>query len=370
MKLSLGKKILGGFVICSLVLILVAFISFRNSENLVYSSQWVNHTHEVLNEFDQVMVSALDAETGERGYIITGDENYLEPFHHAKSALSEHIDRVRQLTKDNEVQQGNIGRIERLADTLLKHLEVCISARKMQDLEKTRALVATGEGKRLLDLMRKEVSEAQQVEQTLLAERKQASEADARSFNLIFIVLLSVIAVVLISVYLIITNNLKALKKAEQETAQKNWTLTGSGDLIKDMQGNKQLTELTQTIINHLATWLEAQAGALYIAEEDAMHLRMVSAYAMAKRKDDLPLIPVGQGLAGQCAAEKKTILVTRIPAGQFTISTSFGEMVPEHIIAMPVIFEGSVVAVIELGSIHGFPELQQQYLQVVKDNI
>ena len=370
MKLSLEKKILAGFVICSLILVLVAFISLRNSENLISSNQWVNHTHEVLNELDQVLVSAVDAETGERGYIISGDETYLEPFNSAKSKLSEHIDRTRELTKDNPVQQVNIGRIEKLADTLMKHLEVCIGARKTLGFEKARDLVASGEGKRILDLIRKEVTDAQKVEQTLLVERKQTSAEDAHSFNLIFGVLLSVITIVLISVYIVISNNLKALKKAEQETAHKNWTLTGSGELIKDMQGNKQLTELTQTIINHLATWLNAQAGAIYITEEDTKHLRMVSAYAMGKRKIDLPVILVGQGLAGQCAAEKKTILVEGIPAGHFTISTGFGEVAPEHILAVPVIYEGEVLGVIELGSVHGFPGLQQQYLQVVVDNI
>jgi len=361
---------LGGFVLCSLILALVAVISFRNSENLTSSNQWVNHTHEVLYEFDQVLVSTLNAETGERGYIITGDDIYLEPFDQAKAALSEYLDKVRELTKDNPLQQENIGRIKTLADTLMKHLELCIGVRKTQDLEKTRALVATGEGKRLLDLIRKEVNNAEQVEQTLLAQRKQASEADSRNFTLVFIVLLFVIAVVLIGVYIIITNNLKALKKAEQDTAQKNWTLTGSGELIKDMQGNKQVTELAETIINHLAGWLDAQAGAIYIVEEDGRHLKMAGAYAMAKRKNDLPVIAIGQGLAGQCAAEKRTILVTHIPPGQFNISSSFGEMVPGHIIVLPVIFENAVIAVIELGSIHGFPVLQQQYLAVVMDTI
>jgi CheY-like chemotaxis protein/CHASE3 domain sensor protein len=370
MRLTLEKKILAGFIICSAILLLVAVVSFRNSEQFIGSNQWVNHTHEVLNELDQVLISALNAETGERGYIITGKENYLMPFNDAKSALSEHIDRTRELTRDNTAQQINIGRIEKLGDTLINHLERCILIRKTLDFDKARDLVNTGEGKRLLDALRQEVDYAQKVEQTLLIERKQVSEADAHSFNLVFVVLLAIIAAVLIGVYIVIKNNLKALKGAERETAQKNWTLTGSGELIKDMQGNKQLAELGQTIINHLATWMDAQAGVIYIAEEDSMHLKGIGTYAMAKLKNDLPVIRVGEGLAGQCAAEKKSILVAGIPAGHFNTSTSFGEMMPRHIMAAPVIFEGSVIAVIELAGVHGFSLLQQQFLEVVMDNI
>ena len=112
-----------------------------------------------------------------------------------------------------------------------------------------------------------------------------ASENDARNFNFIFIILVLVIVIVLVTVYIIIAANLRALRRAQTETANKNWILEGTSDLIKGMQGNKQVTELAQTIINYLATYSNALIGAIYIAEEDNMNLRLVSAYAMDKRK-------------------------------------------------------------------------------------
>jgi len=376
MKLSLEKKIIGGFIICSLILLLVAVISLRNSEKFVASSQWVSHTHEVLRELDQVLINAVNGETGERGFIITGEENYLEPFNTSRSELSNHITRVRQLTKDNPVQQDNIERIGKLTDTLLRHLERGISSRKANDLEKARAVVASGEGKRLLDAIRQEIANADRTEQTLLAERKQTSEEDARSFNMIFILLLCVVGTVLITVYLIITNNLKALKKAEQETGYKNWTLTGSGLLIKQMQGNVRVDQLAQIIINHLSAWLEVQAGAFYLTEEDQAYLRMAGGYSLTANyaltggTSELPRIRIGEGLAGQCAAEKRTIIVTDIPTGQFSVGTAFGKMIPANIISIPVTAESAVVAVIQLGSIHPMTDRQKHYLQVVVDSI
>jgi CheY-like chemotaxis protein/signal transduction histidine kinase/CHASE3 domain sensor protein len=370
MKLTLEKKILTGFVICSFILLLVGFISFRNSENFISSNQLVNHTHEVLNELEQTLVNELDAETGKRGFVITGDEHFLDPYNRGMASISKSLNKVKELTKDNPEQQKNVARIEVLTDTLARFLRACIRIRRTEGFEKAKEKVATGEGTRILDEVRTTIENAREVEQTLLAQRKLATGDDARNFSFIFIVLLSVIAIVLTSVYFIIANNLKALKKAEEESAQKNWTLTGSTELIRGMQGNKQLTELTQTIINHLANWLNAQVGAIYIVEEDGMCLKPVSAYAMAYKKSELPVLRTGEGLAGQCAAEKRTILVTHIPAGQFNTNTSFGEIVPGHIMAVPVIFEGMVIAVIEMGSVHGFSGLHQEYLQVVADNI
>ena len=370
MKLSLERKILAGFIICSLVLLFVAVLSIRNSENLSSSNEWVNHTQEVLNAWQQIFINALDAETGKRGFVITGDTAFLEPFHHAMERSSESIEKVKELTKDNPAQQQNVARIEVLTDTLTRFLNACIRIRQEQGFEPARVKVASGEGKHLLDEIRNTINNAMGIEQTLLTERKQATDRDSHEFNLIFIILLSLIGIILISVYAIITGNLRARQKAEQETSQKNWTLTGSAQLIKAMQGNRQVKELAQAIIDHLAVWLDAQGGALYLTEEDAVHLRLSSAYALSGPSAAPPVIKLGQGLVGQSAAEKRTILVTDIPAGHFTTGTGFGEMAPRQIVTVPVIFEDAAIAVIELGSIHGFSILQQQYIQAVADNI
>src|SRR5205085_4662991 len=118
------------------------------------------------------------------------------------------------------------------------------------------------EGKRLLDAIRGWTDKAKISEQVLLNQRKQNNQEDARNFNILFSVLLGVITLVLIIVYIIINSNLRALRKAEAETADKNWVLAGSTELVKGMQGNKGIQELTQDIINHLSTDLNASVGA------------------------------------------------------------------------------------------------------------
>jgi len=105
MALSVERKILAGFIICSLFLLLIAYISFRNSESYIGSTRWVTHTQEVINELEQTLVNELDADTRKRGYLITGDESYLDPFNKVMTSISQSIDKVKELTKDNPDQQ-------------------------------------------------------------------------------------------------------------------------------------------------------------------------------------------------------------------------------------------------------------------------
>lgn len=370
MKITLDKKILLGFAVCSVVLLVVAVISFRNSAQFMETNKRVNHTHEVLYELEQILVNTVNAETGARGFVITGKERYLEPFDSYKLSVYEHIENTRKLTVNNVEVLKIVGNIEKLVDRRLAHLEQYIALRKTTGFEEAKAVVDAGVGKELQDQIRALIDRARDIQESLLEERRQASEQDARNFNLIFIVLLCVIGITLIVVYIVITSNLLALRKAEAETANKNWNLAGSAQLVKSTQGNKQPRELANIIINHLATYLKAQIGALYILEENGTHLKMAGAYASDEKNITPAYVRLGEGLIGQTALDKKTTLITEIPDNYFTIGTGFGKVVPKSIISVPFVYENDVIGVIALGSIYPFTELQKEYLQMTLDSI
>ena len=358
---TVDKKILAGVVFCSLVLLSVAFISYNNSEKFKETNQWVNHTQEVLYEFEQILVYCIDAETGERGYVITGNEKYLEPYRNASTKIYEHLNKVDVLTKDNPLQQKNIQPVREQAGRLTAALSASIDVRRTAGFEQARQMVMTDQSKEALDKIRNNIQRAKDIEEALLAKRKQASEEDARKFNLIFIALVVIIVIVLIIVYVIIIANLKALRQAQAEAMNKNLILEGTGGLIKEMQGNRPVTELAQTIISYLAKYTNAQVGAFYLEEDH--HLKMISGYGRDKKSANTPVIGFGEGLAGQAAVEKETILCSDIPDGHFTINTSFGKAAPQHIIAFPFIYEGAVLGVVELGSLYSFTPIHQQFL-------
>lgn len=368
MRITVDKKILTGVVICSVILFSIAFISFYNSEKFKETNQWVNHTHEVLFEFQQVLVYCTDAATGERGFIITGNERYLEPYTNASTQINEHLAKVKALTKDNPRQQKNVLDIQKLANRLTERLSANIEIRRTAGFEKAQLIEATDSSKSILDNIRKEIRDARVIEDSLLVQRKQDSEKDARNFNSISIILAVTIAIVLISVYLIIISNFKALRQAKTEAINKNTILEGTSGLAKEIQGNIQLRHLAQKVLNYLALYTNASVGALYIAGEDT--LKMISAYAAVKPTEGWPVVHFGEGLAGQAAAEKSTMHVSNIPPGHFDLKTSFGNVTPKAIIAIPVIYENSVTGVIELGTLSEFTAMHLHFLSIVADSI
>jgi|GEM_PF-3452316 len=136
----------------------------------------------------------------------------------------EHYDKVNELTKDNYLQQKNNKTLRKELYLRFANLNKSVALAK-QDFQKARQLIATGEGKRMEDDIRKTIQKARQNEYNLLSVSEQTSNADARKFNQINVILLLIIVIILINVYIFIHANLKALKKAEEK----------SRFLIKDM---------------------------------------------------------------------------------------------------------------------------------------
>lgn len=365
MKLTLGRKILLGFIVCTLVLFGVAIFSYKNSEKFIESNEWVDHTNQVIHEFDLLMVYSIDAQTGARGFVITGEISYLEPFSKAKVNLFEHLYTVKELTRDNDVQQKNIEELEKEFNRHINYLSGYIEIRKT-DWERARQIVKSGEGEMITNSIRKLIGRSKELEEHLLIERRKTSDEDARNFNIVFAALLLIIVLVLVSVYIIIINNLRALRKSELETANRNWLLTGNTELNSKMQGEKEINELAGEIINHLAPYMGAQIGAIYVAKERTLDL--VGTYAF--HHNNLHSIKFGEGLVGQAALEKKVIVFNEIPKDYIKIQSATGNIQPKNILIFPFEFAGKLKGVIELGSVKEFTSLEMQFIKLVAENI
>src|ERR1043165_8029162 len=366
-KTSLTQKILIGFVACTIILVGVAIFSYKNNEKFIESNAWVDHTNQVISEFEQILTLTVDEETGMRGFVITGSDNYLEPYENARIKIREELTKLKQLTRDNAVQQQNLDELTKQYEKHFEFISHVIEVRKV-DFERAQKLVLTGEGKRLQDEVRKLIGRSIELEKSLLVTRRQASEEDARNFNLVFAVLLLIIVVVLIAVYLIITSNLRALRKAEAETANKNWLLMGNTGLNDKMQGEKEIMGLVADIISHVTTYLNGQIGALYAMEEG--RLNMVAGYAFDYNRDTALTVKPGEGLVGQVARDLKPIIFSDVPAGYVKINSGLGSISPKSILVYPFLYAGQLKGIIEVGSNNGFSELDMQLLKLVGENI
>jgi CheY-like chemotaxis protein/HAMP domain-containing protein/putative methionine-R-sulfoxide reductase with GAF domain len=159
------------------------------------------------------------------------------------------------------------------------------------------------------------------------------------------------------------------LLRMTEENARQNWHEAGQAELSNKIRGDQNTAELAQNVINYLATYLQSQVGAIYLQDDDDI-LRLYASYAYKKRKNVANEFKVGEGLVGQAALEKKSILITEVPDDYITINSGLGESKPLNILVTPLIYDGRVSGVIELGSFYEFFDQHFYFMEQAAESI
>jgi methyl-accepting chemotaxis protein len=192
MRWTVGTKIGAGFALALAILVVIGGVSYRSTGTLTETAASVTHTHEVLERLEAALSDMKDAETGQRGYVITGEERYLEPFRTAQVTSSQDLKALRNLTADNVGQQRRLDTLESLIngkDGKFAELQKPLDARRDQARGFAVALqiILTDKGKNLMDDIRKTVDEMKNEEHALLKTRSEEAQLSARSTTLTII---------------------------------------------------------------------------------------------------------------------------------------------------------------------------------------
>ncbi len=162
------------------------------------------------------------------------------------------------------------------------------------------------------------------------------------------------------------------LKDTTQKATQQDWLKTNLAKFTGMMQGQRHLATISRLLISELTPLVSALYGAFYVmdSENDVPFLRLVSSYAFKDRKQVGNRILIGEGLVGQCAVDKKSILLTKVPPEYLQISGGLGESASLNLIVLPVLFEGEVKAAIELASFLPFSQIHQTFLNQLMESV
>jgi HAMP domain-containing protein/signal transduction histidine kinase/CheY-like chemotaxis protein len=162
------------------------------------------------------------------------------------------------------------------------------------------------------------------------------------------------------------------LKETTQKNTEQDWLKTNLAKFSSMMQGQKNLAAVSQMIMSELTPLVSAHHGAFFMmdSEEGAPVLKLANTYAYRERKGLSNKFRLGESLIGQCAIEKKTILLTEVPSDYIRINSGLGDAPPLNIIVLPILFEGEVRAVIELASFHPFSTIHQIFLDQLSESI
>jgi PAS domain S-box-containing protein len=220
------------------LLILGAGLAYWNALQMRRDDAWIAHTDEVLDALEGVISTMKDAETGQRGYLITGEDGYLEPYNAAVATIQDKVQRLQRLTADNPRQQDHVRLMEEQISGKLQELQRTVALRK-KDPEAARQIVSTGQGQKLMDAIRAQIQAMQGEERNLLAVREQRSRQSYRVTVLtILFSLASGLGLVATLVYLVQRRRAER-KQAERWQARLAAIVESSGDAIlsKDLDG-------------------------------------------------------------------------------------------------------------------------------------
>ena len=213
LKMNVGMKIGAGFSIAILFTLAIGAVSYQSTIKQNETAQWKTHTYEVLNALKSMISSMQDAETGQRGFLLTGEERYLEPFYHAENKINQDLISLFELTLDNPIQQQRLKLLKlNIHGTGSKFAELkeTIQVRREQGLEAALEIVLSDKGKLVMDEIRRQVAEMTSEENRLLEQRsiEASSTVDNAVSTIIAGALLAFVTLCIIGLW--ITNNISA----------------------------------------------------------------------------------------------------------------------------------------------------------------
>ena len=186
MKMTVGKKIGTGFCLAVAALAIIGGTAYRSTLQLVETAGSVVRTEDVLRNMEEIISSLKDVETGQRGYVITGEEPFLKPYHDGLGRIASDVDKVRSLKKENDQQQRRMETLEPLIAQKLAFAREVIEARKSGTFETAQKMITDGKGKQTMDEIRKVVAAMKNEESGSLKKHQAAAEESfARAKNVI-----------------------------------------------------------------------------------------------------------------------------------------------------------------------------------------
>ncbi|KIQ30799.1 response regulator [Pseudomonas viridiflava] len=343
---------------------------------LLSAIQWVEHTDRVINNTNRSMKLSIDMETGMRGFLLTGDQHFLDPYEVAKPLLVAELQGLQALVEDNPTQLDRFRRLLTLQEEWnVFALEMIKLRRENGDYQTP---VLAGRGKRITDQIRTEYDQAVEMEQQLrLTRNAEVTRSTVMSvaLYLVFVVIVSgILAWVgrrdLMALSDTYSENLRQQEINAERLQKVAWLRNGQSELAEHVLGQLTLSMLGRNILQFLARYLGASVAAVYVRQEHG-GLTRIASYGFSREQEERDqTIHSDEGIVGQAARQDRVITLKDVPVDYFKVSSGLGDGSPRSVIVVPTSNDDQVNGVIELGFLHALTEQDVEFLELISENI
>jgi CheY-like chemotaxis protein/CHASE3 domain sensor protein len=358
--MPLGMGVLSALVFVGIIAYLINVLS------------WVEHSEHVIGRANQVSRLAADMEASMRGFLLSGDEEFLAPYQTAKPKMETELNGLGTLVTDNPAQAERLERVRAAEKEWQSFAEEMVVRRRRQvDFIDD---IKSGRGKALTDEMRRQFGDFIGEEERLLQQRN-ASSRNVIGWSVGAFLLFSLTVAGLLALFgrrelMSLSNSYGEVLAHEAEhnalLRHQDWLRTGQAELATKSANLHELEPLAEAVLDYVTRYLGGVVAAMYVRSDDGV-LRRIGAYGFAhlddKRKQ---LFQPKESLASQAADQNRILTIRDLPPDYIKVGSGLGEASPRELLIAPISNHGKIKGVIEIGFLHDVREQDTEFMQLI----
>jgi signal transduction histidine kinase/DNA-binding response OmpR family regulator/CHASE3 domain sensor protein len=365
--MPLGMGVLSALVFVGIIAYLINVLS------------WVEHSEHVIGRANEVNRLSSDMEAGMRGYLLSGDDDFLAPYLSAKPRMDAELANLSRLVDDSPAQVERIARVRAAQGQWQAFAEEMIARRtKSSDFVDVVQSIKSGRGKLLTDQVRREFLDFILEEQRILQARN-ATSRSVIAWSVAAFLAFSLVVAGLLALFgrrelMALSNSYHAILQDEAEhndqLRQQAWLRSGQAELIAKTTGIVSLEPLAEVVLSYVARYVEGVVGAMYFRNDDGT-LTRIGTYGFAHDETERGrIVQPGQSLAAQAASENRIVTLSDLPPDYIKVGSALGEAAPRALLIAPVSNFGKIKGIIEIGFLHGVRERDVQFMETIAASV